>query len=62
VEILEKAFEKDGISVLQWGHVFSDVEMIKGNKEKGEVDMLQWGHVFSDVEIAIGDHGDEAAL
>ena len=38
--------------MLQWGHVFSDVE-IKQFDEKTAVKIieLQWGHVFSDVEI-----------
>ena len=37
---------------LQWGHVFSDVEM--RSRRKGPLcpyATLQWGHVFSDVEI-----------
>jgi len=37
---------------LQWGHVFSDVEIsleaIRAGFKKA---WLQWGHVFSDVEI-----------
>jgi len=36
---------------LQWGHVFSDVEMEKHAKQVREKAVLQWGHVFSDVEI-----------
>jgi len=36
--------------LLQWGHVFSDVEtpILMDNVKSRE--MLQWGHVFSDVE------------
>ncbi len=36
---------------LQWGHVFSDVEIFADLREKGIKTKLQWGHVFSDVEI-----------
>ena len=38
--------------LLQWGHVFSDVEtpILMDNVKSRE--MLQWGHVFSDVETA----------
>jgi len=36
---------------LQWGHVFSDVE-ITASRSLGPIrNVLQWGHVFSDVEI-----------
>ena len=37
---------------LQWGHVFSDVEIF-GRSSTGRTwrGRLQWGHVFSDVEI-----------
>jgi len=38
-------------TLLQWGHVFSDVEInIMIMPSVTEV-LLQWGHVFSDVEI-----------
>ena len=38
--------------LLQWGHVFSDVEISYGAyRRRGTRMMLQWGHVFSDVEI-----------
>ena len=36
---------------LQWGHVFSDVEIFKTAWITGDLTELQWGHVFSDVEI-----------
>ncbi len=36
---------------LQWGHVFSDVEMPLRRVHSGAFTLLQWGHVFSDVEI-----------
>ena len=36
---------------LQWGHVFSDVEMRKKRKKGFFSCSLQWGHVFSDVEM-----------
>jgi len=40
--------------MLQWGHAFSDVEMIGGVLLPVFTDlMLQWGHAFSDVEIRI---------
>ena len=40
--------------MLQWGHVFSDVEMVMGTAAKPKLCLwLQWGHVFSDVEIAM---------
>jgi len=38
---------------LQWGHVFSDVEIEKMSFYFDEVKLLQWGHVFSDVEISL---------
>ena len=38
-------------TLLQWGHVFSDVE-IENRPVPGFLpERLQWGHVFSDVEI-----------
>ena len=37
---------------LQWGHVFSDVEIIGETLGGRPVSRLQWGHVFSDVEIS----------
>ena len=38
--------------LLQWGHVFSDVEMTKRLKAVFHEEVwLQWGHVFSDVEM-----------
>ena len=36
---------------LQWGHVFSDVEIVKMTWVAVGDAKLQWGHVFSDVEI-----------
>ncbi len=36
---------------LQWGHVFSDVEMFDSKKKRNANKRLQWGQVFSDVEI-----------
>jgi len=40
--------------VLQWGHVFSDVETgTRPEFSVGLFQMLQWGHVFSDVETKI---------
>ncbi len=40
--------------MLQWGPVFSDVEMAFHSPIQGKrIDMLQWGHVFSDVEIQL---------
>ena len=36
---------------LQWGHVFSDVEMPSSIEAAEAIVLLQWGHVFSDVEI-----------
>ena len=41
-----------GMVKLQWGHVFSDVEIADG-AEVGRLRLvlLQWGHVFSDVEM-----------
>ncbi len=39
--------------MLQWGHVFSDVEILSEVLVKDFYRiMLQWGHVFSDVEIS----------
>ena len=38
-------------AALQWGHVFSDVEMVGVGVPLSSVMLLQWGHVFSDVEI-----------
>ena len=38
--------------VLQWGHVFSDVEMFMDPVPRLFQERLQWGHVFSDVEIS----------
>ena len=38
---------------LQWGHVFSDVEIPCGDDNRPRTTWLQWGHVFSDVEISI---------
>ena len=40
---------------LQWGHVFSDVEIWPRMVSQASRERLQWGHVFSDVEIeAVG--------
>jgi len=36
---------------LQWGHVFSDVEIVSCPVHPQVKAELQWGHVFSDVEI-----------
>jgi len=36
--------------LLQWGHVFSDVETSFAQTFIAGQIMLQWGHVFSDVE------------
>ena len=36
---------------LQWGHVFSDVEIPCGDDNRPRTTWLQWGHVFSDVEM-----------
>jgi len=36
--------------LLQWGHVFSDVETPLANVIGKSLVALQWGHVFSDVE------------
>ena len=38
-------------SMLQWGHVFSDVEIQFRELSGEKTSLLQWGHVFSDVEI-----------
>ena len=38
-------------TALQWGHVFSDVEITFLSSGLKTAAMLQWGHVFSDVEI-----------
>ena len=40
-----------GAAVLQWGHVFSDVEIADSGSDDHVTSSLQWGHVFSDVEI-----------
>ena len=46
------SWAKDFFSVsLQWGHVFSDVEMAFSIDGERWHCLLQWGHVFSDVEI-----------
>ncbi len=37
---------------LQWGHVFSDVEIMSEVFKWAANASLQWGHVFSDVEMA----------
>ena len=43
----------EGFCLLQWGHVFSDVEMSEiWTGRRATPPSLQWGHVFSDVEIA----------
>ena len=36
---------------LQWGHVFSDVEIPERHAPVISAPTLQWGHVFSDVEM-----------
>jgi len=38
-------------AVLQWGHVFVDVEIAIHGHFSGGQGRLQWGHVFVDVEI-----------
>ena len=40
--------------MLQWGHVFSDVEIENMKSNRTGEPVLQWGHVFSDVEIETG--------
>ena len=40
---------------LQWGHVFSDVEISFAATRVVPDPALQWGHVFSDVEITTPD-------
>ena len=47
--------------LLQWGHVFSDVEMVQRPGSAGVSSVLQWGHVFSDVEMS-GDSGLPLAI
>ncbi len=42
---------KEDAQSLQWGHVFSDVEMSLSLSFTQSITFLQWGHVFSDVEI-----------
>ena len=37
--------------LLQWGHVFSDVESDRPSSRFRFKLLLQWGHVFSDVEM-----------
>jgi len=37
--------------MLQWSHVFSNVEMRTDNAFLRVVQLLQWSHVFSNVEI-----------
>ena len=37
-------------NLLQWGHVFSDVETLRYDCLESQQKTLQWGHVFSDVE------------
>ena len=37
---------------LQWGHVFSDVEIFFSARMASRFFILQWGHVFSDVEMS----------
>ena len=41
------------IAMLQWGHVFSDVETRNLLTEMNGNAALQWGHVFSDVETLV---------
>ena len=41
--------------MLQWGHVFSDVEITYRPTDAARNAALQWGHVFSDVEIRNND-------
>ena len=51
--------EKRTLQELQWGHVFSDVEMAGapvGPQLPGA--RLQWGHVFSDVEMTLLERPD----
>ena len=38
------------ITLLQWGHAFSDVETLEFSRVKRRRYPLQWGHAFSDVE------------
>ena len=47
-----KSYTKDvPLFALQWGHVFSDVEIPVSVAPVIRAPVLQWGHVFSDVEI-----------
>jgi len=40
------------VVMLQWGHVFVDVEIQNRNPQtQNPQTRLQWGHVFVDVEI-----------
>ena len=49
------SFHPRQCALLQWGHVFSDVEITSGGcHEFRSRHSLQWGHVFSDVEINTG--------
>ena len=36
---------------LQWGHDFSAVEILEGDRMTSTAMMLQWGHDFSAVEM-----------
>ena len=40
-------------TLLQWGHVFSDVETNDFDYQIISDNRLQWGHVFSDVETSL---------
>jgi len=48
---MKQEFIETANTKLQWGHVFSDVEITAGATGIVDNDTLQWGHVFSDVEI-----------
>ena len=45
---------------LQWGHVFSDVEIVASSLLPKGKPKLQWGHVFSDVEMELAGHKADA--
>ena len=46
------AEEVSAFALLQWGHVFSDVEILMMMGSHCPSFSLQWGHVFSDVEMS----------
>jgi hypothetical protein len=58
MEIVDRLFEAfKNKDVLQWSHVFSDMEMEPSRDYlKMESPGLQWSHVFSDMEISQEHH------